>query len=219
MTSWGSSPRGRGKRQRNVQTVDVHRLIPAWAGKTRRRAGGGPGGWAHPRVGGENWSLPRLPCRLLGSSPRGRGKRDGDGAGPPARRLIPAWAGKTSRPRHTPKCSAAHPRVGGENDEALLPITWSTGSSPRGRGKLRAPRHDERVTVAHPRVGGENFFRVDRLTGGAGSSPRGRGKRPVHIDCRVPGGLIPAWAGKTSASPGPSRWPPAHPRVGGENDP
>ena len=30
----GSSPLTRGKRQRNVQTVDVHRLIPAHAGKT-----------------------------------------------------------------------------------------------------------------------------------------------------------------------------------------
>ena len=50
-----------------------------------------------------------------------------------------------------------------------------------------------------------------------GSSPRGRGKRPVHIDGRVAGGLIPAWAGKTRSTSSTQLGSAAHPRVGGEN--
>ena len=50
-------------------------LIPAWAGKTRGRA------WfpfpvgAHPRVGGENSPSAVKDTAIVGSSPRGRGKR------------------------------------------------------------------------------------------------------------------------------------------------
>ena len=51
-----------------------------------------------------------------------------------------------------------------------------------------------------------------------GSSPRGRGKLTLDNPGHVMRGLIPAWAGKTSGSPGQGLRVPAHPRVGGEND-
>mgnify|MGYP000884608118 FL=1 len=71
----GSSPRGRGKPVHECLHRRRERLIPAWAGKTARRAHLHDLGAAHPRVGGENDALSRPRAVSLGSSPRGRGKR------------------------------------------------------------------------------------------------------------------------------------------------
>ena len=73
----GSSPRGRGKRHRLPRPRLLPRLIPAWAGKT---GGGGVSTElesAHPRVGGENVAWATVGAFGTGSSPRGRGKREG----------------------------------------------------------------------------------------------------------------------------------------------
>ena len=172
-----------------------------------------------------------------GSSPRGRGKRQVTDLCAPDSRLIPAWAGKTSRATTRPPASRAHPRVGGENVHTDKGVYSAGGSSPRGRGKRgrnRPRTHGHGLipawagktlqgvcslhrTPAHPRVGGENGEDRELLVSNGGSSPRGRGKRP-HLPTRARRGrLIPAWAGKTgqgSRPPGPRR---AHPRVGGEN--
>ena len=115
LLSCGSSPRGRGKRERVTNNALQARLIPAWAGKTSKALLTRRRNPAHPRVGGENGLSVTEKTPALGSSPRGRGKRS-----PPARRgqavgLIPAWAGKTpGRPDRRPQATA-HPRVGGEN--------------------------------------------------------------------------------------------------------
>ena len=131
----GSSPRGRGKRARPRVRSCRLRLIPAWAGKTATPRSNGPGGGAHPRVGGENSCSVSQHCRLLGSSPRGRGKRDDLTRRDSPGRLIPAWAGKTwARAPNTPQ-SRAHPRVGGENPRPAARPSASPGSSPRRRGK------------------------------------------------------------------------------------
>ena len=194
----GSSPRGRGKRGGWPRTTRRRRLIPAWAGKTKPLGLGPIQAAAHPRVGGEN-PVPATTSSIeVGSSPRGRGKLSGDWQGVWDGRLIPAWAGKTTRDRPPPRHPQAHPRVGGENQGDQLADAASLGSSPRGRGKPRRldPRN-ERVRLipawagktavgpvrgvgcqAHPRVGGENAPRS------AASLTR----------CW----LIPAWAGKTT---------------------
>ena len=52
--------------------------------------------------------------------------------------------------------------------------------------------------MAHPRVGGENFLVVAFVFCKAGSSPRGRGKLAWRLGGVWRGGLIPAWAGKTT---------------------
>ena len=72
-------------------------------------------------------------------------------------------------------------------------------------------------TGAHPRAGGENRRGLDASLRAGGSSPRGRGKQPPSWWRRVPGGLIPARAGKTSARIRWMTWTRAHPRAGGEN--
>ena len=70
---------------------------------------------------------------------------------------------------------------------------------------------------AHPRVGGENTISTIKVPQMAGSSPRGRGKLLSLSMCWLYIGLIPAWAGKTSALLFVLCFLPAHPRVGGEN--
>ena len=233
----GSSPRGRGKRRYYLPLRLTGRLIPAWAGKTHRRGGGGRHRRAHPRVGGENIAAYRACVGRAGSSPRGRGKHGGGrGLSRPVG-LIPAWAGKT-RPRACIRSgTTAHPRVGGENIRPIGFASIAAGSSPRGRGKhylaiavvvkaglipawagkTDSARGQGSARRAHPRVGGENDNAAAPAPPRRGSSPRGRGKL-VHVKQRVLRlRLIPAWAGKTlpdAACPS-GQW--AHPRVGGEN--
>ena len=175
---------------------------------------------AHPRVGGENEPASNDPWRPRGSSPRGRGKHQGRRERRRRVGLIPAWAGKTNRPPvhwiHAP----AHPRVGGENWPSCRSTAQGSGSSPRGRGKhpgrrvlsytgglipawagkTEANGRGNVTDAAHPRVGGENPTVEAAVSAYAGSSPRGRGKLLVSGGLFPPGGLIPAWAGKTLPS-------------------
>ena len=174
---------------------------------------------------------------ICGSSPRGRGKREGRNMRYARDRLIPARAGKTSPPSAAPYCHAAHPRAGGENALNATMAANPIGSSPRGRGKLvsesrrsavsglipaRAGKTDCRslrcvAGPAHPRAGGENLRASACARWFRGSSPRGRGKRQTSRTDRPPTRLIPARAGKTHDIPPCScRWG-AHPRAGGEN--
>ena len=134
--STGSSPRGRGKQNLLEQGPRHDRLIPAWAGKTRPKASATTSATAHPRVGGENTVSAEPTGRLEGSSPRGRGKPRLGIEPSFITRLIPAWAGKTTRRLTGPRLSGAHPRVGGENHAIPQPNHTHNGSSPRGRGKL-----------------------------------------------------------------------------------
>ena len=72
---------------------------------------------------------------MSGSSPRGRGKRPTLSQLNSVTGLIPAWAGKTICREVLDLPAAAHPRVGGENDDAVCTADVMLGSSPRGRGK------------------------------------------------------------------------------------
>ena len=212
----GSSPRGRGKLPPLTRLAKNTRLIPAWAGKTflarvaqlmreaHPRVGGenertrasSSASSAHPRVGGENDIPPSLSPWRMGSSPRGRGKRDNTQQFFPHFGLIPAWAGKTTSILKRWQVYWAHPRVGGENSLSHTHARVTHGSSPRGRGKpsgKRVPRAARGLipawagktilhrlarccVAAHPRVGGENYNAGSAHVLHAGSSPRGRGK-------------------------------------------
>ena len=91
----GSSPLTRGKPRMRHRATPDRGLIPAHAGKTDRPGRLGGNGRAHPRSRGENDARRSARCRVGGSSPLTRGKRD---RLPDLRRktgLIPAHAGKT----------------------------------------------------------------------------------------------------------------------------
>ena len=213
----GSSPRGRGKLADQGLTLDGLGLIPAWAGKTGGRCPCLTLWRAHPRVGGENFSRPKVTPLLPGSSPRGRGKPSERIHALLEDRLIPAWAGKTEMDATVTDTRQAHPRVGGENFQSELEMIQDRGSSPRGRGKpqhvtgnrlrdglipawagkTETPASWATNSEAHPRVGGENELLPGGVGGVPGSSPRGRGKRRHRRRIPRHQRLIPAWAGKT----------------------
>ena len=237
LNSIGSSPRGRGKRRGGVSPGHGDRLIPAWAGKTKQRRRLLGGERAHPRVGGENSLSDTTNTLSIGSSPRGRGKRQPFTPLDAGERLIPAWAGKTGSAANARSWRTAHPRVGGENALTVEKLENGAGSSPRGRGKHQEfarsvpsgrliPAWAGKTGVngwpplnsaAHPRVGGENPEQITKIAVAAGSSPRGRGKRTRSCGTWGVSGLIPAWAGKTTRPDEYAPYAEAHPRVGGEN--
>ena len=233
----GSSPRVRGKPGRACPPGEGPGLIPACAGKTcqvstRRRTGR-----AHPRVCGENGPRSPLRARLLGSSPRVRGKQAGERDPVLFDGLIPARAGKTWCCGCTPPPGAAHPRACGENAREYFEEATRFGSSPRVRGKPPTEA-DEDIDLgliparagktgsapgargsrrAHPRACGENTPPTAHNQVAGGSSPRVRGKLSLSSRCHWDGGLIPARAGKTGRGGGGVHGLPAHPRACGEN--
>ena len=172
-----------------------------------------------------------------GSSPRVRGKLQGDGVGVVSGRLIPARAGKTPVRRRRVARRPAHPRACGENARPTTSTAPPPGSSPRVRGKRRTRRPGRAVTGliparagktaqcsprgwdrwAHPRACGENPASGLGVSISAGSSPRVRGKR-WHSRHEATGRrLIPARAGKTCGGSSSPSWTWAHPRACGEN--
>ena len=213
----GSSPRGRGKPECTCSALGMIGLIPARAGKTARMVWSSQASSAHPRAGGENVGAFGDATRILGSSPRGRGKLLARAQSDMLQRLIPARAGKTSHPQARSYLLAAHPRAGGENLRDALEAFAFTGSSPRGRGKRQGPQcsllfsrliparagktwkqtRRRQNDSAHPRAGGENGGLPGVPGMLYGSSPRGRGKRPMPRRLATMLGLIPARAGKT----------------------
>ena len=171
-------------------------LIPAHAGKTRRRRPASPVRWAHPRSRGENKALGAEKTRL---------------------RLIPAHAGKTENDPYSDETLRAHPRSRGENLCPVPPALLTWGSSPltRGKpveldtrpglgglipahaGKTRAGSRSRSYSWAHPRSRGENSpYRSQRRVY-LGSSPLTRGKRTLGGATLPRARLIPAHAGKT----------------------
>ena len=174
--AYGSSPRGRGKRDHGRTAHRRAGLIPARAGKTMCCTRYAEDRGAHPRAGGESSLRPITILSPAGSSPLGRGKPSETPLTPRSVRLIPARAGKTGREYRRSPGRRAHPRAGGENPCCSRRGVRPAGSSPRGRGKpqhvaghrlshglipARAGKTQFSNLVvhclsAHPRAGGEN---------------------------------------------------------------
>ena len=172
---------------------------------------------AHPRACGENPRPPTIPRRSPGSSPRIRGKRHNDHAGPRRRRFIPAHAGKTGGPATHWTGTWIHPRACGEND--ATPRQWGrlAGSSPRMRGKQWASRYAAWASGFIPAHAGKTRRGWPRTRGRRVHPPRMRGK-PEHVCGGAPrGGFIPAHAGKTCPGSTPLSLRRVHPHACGEN--
>ena len=172
----GSSPLTRGKPADRALSGKWSGLIPAHAGKTFSACRRANSRWAHPRSRGENGVKKYQIDWVQGSSPLTRGKQRHTANRPDGRWLIPAHAGKTTRPSGSAHWPWAHPRSRGENLVVCLRFASFGGSSPLTRGKLalRArsagrrrliPAHAGKTTNreaepcspgAHPRSRGEN---------------------------------------------------------------
>ena len=173
----------------------------------------------------------------MGSSPLTRGKHLIGCQTSGTCRLIPAHAGKTDGLRVVQPRAWAHPRSRGENCASNVERKPSWGSSPLTRGKRRdrqiqehperlIPAHAGKTTAvsrtttslrAHPRSRGENVLPARGWASHPGSSPLTRGKHVLVFRVGGHPGLIPAHAGKTSATSRNSSNSSAHPRSRGEN--
>ena len=189
-------PLTRGKPQFGHDRRGMGRLIPAHAGKTKRRRSRRPEWPTHPRSRGENMSRKKQGSPVSGSSPLTRGKRWW--RPPPSTRcgLIPAHAGKTSCSGWRWVARRAHPRSRGENRTGVPRRVPAGGSSPLTR--------ENGVSTASSRQS-------------SGTPPPTRGKRLRCADNRLDLGLIPAHAGKTRTRRPGSTGTGAHPRSRGEN--
>ena len=195
----GSSPRMRGTHRSSDSAQPLRGIIPAYAGNTRRA-----GSWSdcyrdHPRVCGEHTPSSRKKVNFSG--------------------IIPAYAGNTLFGLSSARNVRDHPRVCGEHHLSCESIAVYGGSSPRMRGTPIGIVHRKTPTGIipayagntfagflpsyfswdHPRVCGEHTDDDYNGTYSTGSSPRMRGTHhPESVRERSPG-IIPAYAGNTSA--------------------
>ena len=193
----GSSPHTRGARHRHPRPACRQRIIPAYAGSTRRSRSPRARPADHPRIRGEHCAIPVPPLAKFGSSPHTRGARPLRRNLPHRPRIIPAYAGSTSISTSRRREIADHPRIRGEHVSGCHCKFSLMGSSPHTRGapKECASRHPLRPD--HPRIRGEHRRRPSRL---------GRLRR-----------IIPAYAGSTTRAPSSPSSERDHPRIRGEH--
>ena len=132
----GSSPHMRGTPTVTAPGMELHGIIPAYAGNTHADSARICSRGDHPRICGEHL-VPRSIISLTeGSSPHMRGTRGVEGVHHRSRGIIPAYAGNTrsTQARDTPPWD--HPRICGEHSRRSMRMTWFSGSSPHMRGTL-----------------------------------------------------------------------------------
>ena len=196
----GSPPRVRGKGRPQADGLPVLGITPACAGKSTYPGTLLGADQDHPRVCGEKHTASSTASACMGSPPRVRRK---------------AFSGFFLR------CFCRdHPRVCGEKEVVVEFINWQTGSPPRMRGKATSQRPAacrRRITPAyagksssctrhssrswdHPRVCGEKRLRPRKSMKQTGSPPHMRGKVHAVEALKHPGGITPAYAGKSDAA-------------------
>ena len=131
----GSPPRMRGKGIQQSDSRVAVGITPAYAGKREGRAISCASFWDHPRVCGEKGTGLTNVTSPMGSPPRMRGKGLVVRAALPARRITPAYAGKSRAVIGGGHALQDHPRVCGEKTLAGLLHITAEGSPPRMRGK------------------------------------------------------------------------------------
>ena len=88
----------------------------------------------HPRIRGEHAPSRIRLGKSIGSSPHTRGAPGGVGGRRRRWRIIPAYAGSTSRWCARKPLAADHPRIRGEHWRTLRMLAMARGSSPHTRG-------------------------------------------------------------------------------------
>ena len=130
-------PRIRGEHFRDATPEDVNaRIIPAYAGSTGFSPSMSGAAEDHPRIRGEHSEPSRRGGPMSGSSPHTRGAPHSALSPLLDDRIIPAYAGSTSRLRVSPPLIKDHPRIRGEHGDRVLLRRLDEGSSPHTRGAL-----------------------------------------------------------------------------------
>ena len=151
-STYGSSPRMRGKQRAFIENTLKPRIIPAHAGQTAPYVHRTFCRADHPRACGANGGANCRRWHAIGSSPRMRGKHAVAGAARRVVRIIPAHAGQTSGLTYPMPSVADHPRACGANFRVREVVDAYAGSSPRMRGKRLHKRHrgkPVRIIPAH----------------------------------------------------------------------
>ena len=130
----GSSPHTRGAPAEPAAVALGRGIIPAYAGSTSGAHRDGSPVRDHPRIRGEHTEYWCLGYAKYGSSPHTRGARRCHYVGPPADRIIPAYAGSTGSTSSAGVSPKDHPRIRGEHATNLKPTSTKRGSSPHTRG-------------------------------------------------------------------------------------
>ena len=212
-------------------------IIPAYAGSTTIPISIRSTGWDHPRIRGEHVEHPRHLRDVVGSSPHTRGARVRELLHRLVQRIIPAYAGSTSRIRRSARPVWDHPRIRGEHPSHVSTLMSPKGSSPHTRGAQgdgRYPRrrvgiipayagstesgvHVIEHTPDHPRIRGEHLDTTAVKTVLEGSSPHTRGARFPFQFRELFSRIIPAYAGSTPIGRSWRHTGRDHPRIRGEH--
>lgn len=130
-----SPPRMRGRGSEISALTAEDRITPAYAGKSYIVPIFKLFHGDHPRVCGEEALKAETPAALMGSPPRMRGRGSCATHSGCARRITPAYAGKSSLMKKKFMLWRDHPRVRGE-EMAIQAVTGTTdGSPPHARGR------------------------------------------------------------------------------------
>ena len=233
----GSSPHTRGALGLEGGVPGYAGIIPAYAGSTDAGIEVLGGAQDHPRIRGEHGAPAATTWATAGSSPHTRGARQAILLVSSLARIIPAYAGSTSRHSWPTSPTEDHPRIRGEHRMLEHPLCGRLGSSPHTRGapaRNRAlqpvpgiipayagstptPTWNRRAFWDHPRIRGEHVVVGREGDDGDGSSPHTRGARPSCRRWRPACRIIPAYAGSTPGAPSTSQAPGDHPRIRGEH--
>ena len=215
-----TSPHTRGERCCCATQPDSPGNIPAYAGRTcfvrrSRRAFE-----KHPRIRGENLLLGDPEFGDLETSPHTRGELVWRIPTEDAHGNIPAYAGRTGCPKNPARLRQKHPRIRGENVEALFGSASILETSPHTRGEPgnvliplkiagNIPAYagrtigvkDSEVSYQkHPRIRGENEGFRNIRGKIKETSPHTRGELRSGNAIWVVFGNIPAYAGRTESS-------------------
>ena len=150
----GSSPHTRGALRRCGRGPDRRRIIPAYAGSTRRPASVTGYGPDHPRIRGEHRQGGIDAVHVAGSSPHTRGAPGLGGDRRRRQRIIPAYAGSTTSRLPRPLPETDHPRIRGEHFPPTGMTRGGRGSSPHTRGARPAGRRGRRLPGIIPAYAG-----------------------------------------------------------------
>ena len=213
----GSSPHTRGAREPAGLVRRERRIIPAYAGSTKRAALKSGDLKDHPRIRGEHDVLDCRPPATSGSSPHTRGAPPRKHSTIATSRIIPAYAGSTRRCRWLSCPGRDHPRIRGEHNQEDPHPRRSRGSSPHTRGAPTSSHWPVTLSRIIPAYAGSTAPLVAGPLAPMGSSPHTRGARGAEGVDRAVGRIIPAYAGSTgsTAVSGSATWD--HPRIRGEH--
>ena len=132
----GSPPPMRGKAQNGSKRRRVHRITPAYAGKSS-------GSWCqplsdrdHPRLCGEKQHFFYFLVYTGGSPPPMRGKVLQSKKNHATGGITPAYAGKSCNRFRTSGSGGDHPRLCGEKPASSSLVMFQPGSPPPMRGKV-----------------------------------------------------------------------------------